>query len=390
MSTARQIKTKPAAGLGLALGATVADSFTAKPVRGLPTSEPDTESPDAETEKKPSHYEKLVAEAITAENYKAVPPLEWFVPGWIVANGITQVYGPPKAGKSFWTLALALEAARGGQWCDNEFKEPQRVLYIAPEAITSHIERIKGWVKKHGTEMPDTLTLLPTQVDIAKDESVSAISQYMREHGPFDLVVLDTLASATPDVEENGSEMKRVTTNLETIRTSQTERLALIIVHHTGKDISKGGRGHSSLLGSVHAAILVTKESDGLAHKVEMKDLRDGKEPLPLYYRIEPVELPPLPGDVLAREVGIMVPVGYVDAVQDKLTALYDALVDNGYKPGDTFKRTDITDLPGAPAKGVHGVLNRGIDRGLWAREGNTRATYYRLKGRPGDVGSLV
>jgi hypothetical protein len=85
-----------------------------------------------------------------------------------------------------------------------------------------------------------------------------------------------------------------------------------------------------------------------------------------------------------------MVPVAFIDAVQDKLTALYDALVDNGYKPGDTFKRTDITDLPGAPEKGVHGVLNRGIDRGLWTREGNTRATYYRLIGRPGDVGTLV
>jgi hypothetical protein len=85
-----------------------------------------------------------------------------------------------------------------------------------------------------------------------------------------------------------------------------------------------------------------------------------------------------------------MVPVGYLDAVQDKLTAVYDALVDNGYKPGDTFKSGDITNLPDLQMKGLHAVLNRGIDRGLWTREGNTRATHYRLIGRPGDVGTLV
>lgn len=358
-------------------------SENAKQRRLVPVGEPTVQ----EVEKEPTPLDLLRTEAITAGNYRNLPPLRWFVPGWIIANGTTQVYGPPKAGKSFWTMRLALEAARGGQWCNHDFRTPRRVLYIAPEASRSHVERVTGWAQMTGAQWPATLTLLPSQMDISKD--IAGVRQYVTEEGPFDLVVIDTLASASPSADENTSEMKVVTANLETIRRALPDHAALIIVHHTGKDMSKGGRGHSSLLGYVSGAILITKETGTGNHKAAVQESRDGLEPLPLHYRIEPVQLPPISGELLAREVGVMVEIDYVEAVKDNVTTLYDALKET-YPHPTTFTARDAQEASGLRKSANAQTLTRGVGLGLWVREGTGPKTVYRLVPRPSDIGPLV
>lgn len=340
----------------------------------------------AEVAKTDEQTNPILAELITAENYKQVPPLRWFVPGWIIEGGTTAIYGEAGAGKSFWTLSLALEAARGGQWCEHRFTRPYRVLYIAPEAAHSHVERVKGWESLHGAEWPAGFHLAPTQVNIYTDQSVSDIEQALDALGPVDLVVLDTLASATAGLDENSPQMNVVTQNLEKIRRKLPNGAPLIVVHHTGKDGTKGLRGHSSLLGYVSGSMLITKENN--AHRVEAKKVRDGDTPMPLYYRVERAELPPLPGELLAREVGVMVPVGYLDAVKDNVSQVYEALAE-AYRPNDLFSRTDAEAVSGLTRGPIRTALNKGADMGLWAKEGTGKATRYRFIGRPGDQGAI-
>lgn len=328
----------------------------------------------------------ILKELITAENYKLQPPLRWFVPGWIIEGGTTAIYGEAGAGKSFWALSLALEAARGGQWHQHRFTRPHRVLYLAPEAANSHANRVQGWETLHGAEWPASFHLAPTQVNIYTDESVSDIEQAIDALGPIDLVVLDTLASATAGLDENSPQMNVVTQNLERIRRKLSPGAPLLIVHHTGKDSAKGLRGHSSLLGYVSGSMLITKESN--AHKVEAKKVRDGDPPLPLYYRIERAELPPLPGELLAREVGVMVPADYLDVVKDDMSQLYETLAEN-YRPNDQFSRTDAEHLSGLSRNKATRALNKGCDMGLYERLGNSRSTRYRFIGRPGDQTAL-
>jgi hypothetical protein len=332
---------------------------------------------------------RLRTELITKDNYKDLPPLRWFVPGWVMQGGTTAVYGEPGSGKSFWSLSLALEAARGGQWCTHDFRTPRRVLYLAPEAGLSHVERVRGWSEKHGHEWPDTFYLAPTQVNVYKDQTVSELWDLIDTLAPLDLVVLDTLASATAGLDENSSQMTVVTENIETIRRALPDSAAFLIVHHSGKDQAKGLRGHTSLLGYVTGSLLVTKEATTNSHRVEAKKVRDGSTPLPQYYRVETVDLPPAPGDLLMREIGVMVSVDYTDAVRDTLTAVYDALREV-HHVGDTFTRTEVETLTGLKRTPVDKALKRGIDMGLWERHGAGRTTHYRFVGKPGDVGELV
>ncbi len=69
---------------------------------------------------------------------------------------------------------------------------------------------------------------------------------------------IDTLNRSAPDADENSSkDMGLIIDGMKKIQ-SQCEGL-VICVHHTGKDVSKGLRGHSSLLAALDSAIQVER-----------------------------------------------------------------------------------------------------------------------------------
>jgi hypothetical protein len=368
------------------LGATLRDVVK-------PAGVPDIENLDEDVQP----VNRVLHDLITKDNYKDVPPLRWFVPGWVTRDATTAIYGEPGAGKSFWSLSLSLAAASGGQWATHDFKKPHRVLYLAPEAAGSHTERVRGWASKHGTEWPETFYLAPTQVNISTDQAVAEICNAIDELAPIDLLVLDTLASASAGVDENGSQMTSVTENIETIRRALPDGAAMLIVHHTGKDQTKGLRGHSSLNGYVTNSMLITKDSETNIHRVEGKKVRDGSTPLPQYYRIDPEQLPPIPlppntvpdiEHLTGREIGVMVPVDYLEAVQDTLTMVYDRLAAT-YALGDMFGIQDVRDLTELGRGPLQQAMRRGLDKGLWQKQGAGRTTRYKFIGRAGDFGAI-
>jgi hypothetical protein len=81
------------------------------------------------------------------------------------------------------------------------------------------------------------------------------------------------------------------------------ERLVLLI-HHTGKDVSLGMRGHSSLLGAVDAELKVTRTDTTSVMKVtKARDFEDGTE---LAFSVESVVLGQTPdGDEVTAAVAV-------------------------------------------------------------------------------------
>jgi hypothetical protein len=86
------------------------------------------------------------------------------------------------------------------------------------------------------------------------------------------------LNRAAPTADENSSkDMGLILQSAEILQRS-SEGL-VIIVHHTGKDTSKGMRGHSSLFAAMDGAIEVTRNPNGRHWSVaKSKDGEDGKE----------------------------------------------------------------------------------------------------------------
>ena len=89
-------------------------------------------------------------------------------------------------------------------------------------------------------------------------------------------MVIDTLNRAAPDVDENSSQdMGRILQGVKELQ-RRTEGL-VVLVHHSGKDLSRGMRGHSSLHAALDGAVEVERTGEERSWKaVKVKDGEDG------------------------------------------------------------------------------------------------------------------
>ena len=183
-------------------------------------------------------------------------PVEWLIQDVLPRRGFSALFGPPGSFKSFVALDIAHSIATGTAWMGKEVTTPGGVLYICGEGHGGVGARIRACRLHHKTEPGAKVYVIRHQLNLrSSKEDIQqlqlAISNLVqREQVRFELVQVDTLARAFGGGNENdSSDMGAFIASL-----SKIQRLldcALQIVHHVGKDITKGLRGHSSLLGAL-------------------------------------------------------------------------------------------------------------------------------------------
>jgi hypothetical protein len=183
-------------------------------------------------------------------------PVEWLIQDVLPRKGFSALFGPPGSFKSFVALDIAHSVATGTAWMGKEVSVPGAVLYICGEGHGGVGARIRACRLHHKTEPGAKVYVIRHQLNLrSSKEDIQqlhlAISNLVqREDIRFELVQVDTLARAFGGGNENdSSDMGAFIASL-----SKIQRLldcALQIVHHVGKDITKGLRGHSSLLGAL-------------------------------------------------------------------------------------------------------------------------------------------
>lgn len=183
-------------------------------------------------------------------------PVEWLIQDVLPRRGFSALFGPPGSFKSFVALDIAHSVATGADWMGKPVATPGAVLYICGEGHGGIGARIKACRIHHKTEPGAKVFVIRHQLNLrSSKEDIQqlhlAISNLVqREQVRFELVQVDTLARAFGGGNENdSSDMGAFISSL-----SKIQRLldcALQIVHHVGKDITKGLRGHSSLLGAL-------------------------------------------------------------------------------------------------------------------------------------------
>jgi hypothetical protein len=183
-------------------------------------------------------------------------PVEWLIQDVLPRKGFSALFGPPGSFKSFVALDIAHSVATGSAWMGKEVSTPGAVLYICGEGHGGVGARIRACRLHHKTEPGAKVYVIRHQLNLrSSKEDIQqlhlAISNLVqREEIRFELVQVDTLARAFGGGNENdSSDMGAFIASL-----SKIQRLldcALQIVHHVGKDITKGLRGHSSLLGAL-------------------------------------------------------------------------------------------------------------------------------------------
>jgi RecA-family ATPase len=92
------------------------------------------------------------------------------------------------------------------------------------------------------------------------------------------VVVIDTLAQTTPGADENSAEgMGKALGSCRRIHEA-TDAL-VVLIHHSGKDKTRGMRGWSGLPGACDTIFEVTRDGDERTARLEkVKDGEDGAE----------------------------------------------------------------------------------------------------------------
>lgn len=242
-----------------------------------------------------------------ADIFTEINPVRWVIPQMIPADMVTGLYGAPGSGKSYVALTLALELARGGYWDGLGIPNPVHVLYIAGERPSDVRDRLDGWQRYHGRDLPPGFHIWKGQYPQLTTPGVwDLLSDFMNRLG-CKVIIIDTFARLTLGVDENASkDIGLVMENLEKLAQA-TDGGAVIFVHHSGKDTERGMRGSSAILGAVSSAVAVTGDSDGYV-KTAVKKSNVGKTDTASSFRLQTVELDPDPMSEVLNTTAVLIP----------------------------------------------------------------------------------
>lgn len=222
----------------------------------------------ADQEDKPSRYQLLGRDEIAK-----LPPSGWRVKLILPETGVAAIFGPSASGKSFLAFDLAASIAAGEPWFGAKTKQ-SNVVYIMLEGEAGLQNRMKAWEAARGRVLPPALQMILQPLDLMTSLDTTDLLKVL----PHDAVIfIDTLNRASPTADENKSQdMGQIISQCKLL--SAETRGLVILVHHTGKDTTRGLRGHSSLIAALDGAIEVTRDGTGNRawSEAKIKDSEDG------------------------------------------------------------------------------------------------------------------
>lgn len=211
------------------------------------------------------------------------PKMQWLVDGIFPETGLGCVYGSPGTGKSFLCLDIAARVSLGQEWFGRK-AIPSSVLYIALEGKQGFQDRIKAWESHNETKMPTCVRFTYDKLDITDGKAISNFVCAINECDKnTKLIIIDTLNRASPGADENSSkDMGEIISGASALQADIGG--LVLLVHHDGKDATRGLRGHSSLLGALDVALKV--ETIGNHYQWRLAKLKDGVDGIKHEFRL--------------------------------------------------------------------------------------------------------
>lgn len=202
------------------------------------------------------------------------------------------MHGPPGCRKTFLAIDLAMAVAAGERWRGRAVQQGP-VVYLAAEAGASIFNRFAACKVQRGLEDADIpLDVLPCPIDLCSQPNpdmadlLSLLARAKERHeAPIQLIIIDTLSRAMAGGDENSSvDMGAIVRNMDLIRAETGAHV--MVIHHSGKDATRGARGHSLLFGAVDTGIDIQPDETGgfsVAKVYKQRDLpSDGTFPFGL------------------------------------------------------------------------------------------------------------
>lgn len=263
---------------------------------------------------------------------------EQLIEGVFTVGGLSAVCGPSNSGKSFLMAHIALCLDHGVDFLGVRRVKRAPVLYVAAEGASTMRARFQA-DGRHFDRRADRLAMVSASLNLLEpsadiDALIATARQIQQQVGePLGLIVIDTLARVMAGGDENAAvDMGRLIGGCDRLREATGAHVAL--VHHMGKDLSRGARGHSSLRAALDTEIEVSVDEATRTHHAKVTKQRDlASKGETFGFKLVPVELgvdqwggAVTSCAVVASEVGIGTP------APRKLTASQQAVM--GYLSG--------------------------------------------------------
>lgn len=299
----------------------------------------------------PERIGDLLAETIACDR----------IQGLIPSKGVIVIYGDGGSGKTFWALDVCPHIALGLPLQGRVVRQGS-VLYVIAEGLGGFARRLRALVQKYPDLPSAPFRVIRQAVNLRemKNDLLIRAKDVVEDVGDLGLVVLDTL-SQTLYGDENGADVIQYIAAANWL--AEQLGCAVVVLHHEGKDSSRGMRGHSALRGNVDVVIRLKTDSDG--NRLLTTDPSAGgkvrdDEPVSIGFRLRAV---PVGRDGSGREITSCI-VEYQDATLAER------------KPVIGSAQKLIVQLAGDLARGSHRyrpdgtpVLTRGDLEAAWAAE---------------------
>jgi hypothetical protein len=221
------------------------------------------------------------ADELMAEHF---PPVRWAVPG-LIAEGVNLLAGPPKVGKSWLSLGLALSVAAGNAAFGSIPVQAGAVLYLAledtPRRLQSRMGKLlDGQAGPHGLTLTTTCPPLP-------EGGAAAIGNWLDRNPAARLVVVDVFAKVRgrPPMDVSAYDAHYAAIGYAK-GLADRYGVAVVLVHHVRKagaeDFLEAVSGTNGLAGAADATLVLKRprgEADGILY-VTGRDVDEAEHPL--------------------------------------------------------------------------------------------------------------
>lgn len=187
------------------------------------------------------------------------PNLVWnyAVKGWLRRAETSVLFGPSNCGKSALVCHLGNCIVTGTPYFGARVRQGI-VVHVGAEAPTSVLDRMQAHgIGEAPTTSPYIVRMEPVNLSDPEqvEQFIAELNNLVRDFGQkVVLIVFDTLARSITGVDENcAASMTGVVNAAE--RIARRSNAHVMLVHHTGKDTDRGGRGSSALRGAVDTEI---------------------------------------------------------------------------------------------------------------------------------------
>jgi len=196
--------------------------------------------------------------------------------------------GSSMAFKTFCVLKMAHSICTAADFFGHEVFTTGKVLYICGEGKGALSRRIKA-LKLEESDFNGNLFVLDQPLGIDDIACMKWLRKSIAAIKPM-FVIADTFSSLATSTSENDNTEVARTLRLVSA-TCRNDKTSSMIIHHHGKDVTKGSRGAYAFTGNVDFSYEMVRAKGSMETKLVCVKMKDGENFKDIYMKAHAIEL---------------------------------------------------------------------------------------------------